>query len=107
MGDIGRSDGPDGESAAITGDDKERRELGMSLQLEARRHHDTWDRLSNITCPTLVCGGHFDGIAPPENSEHLAERIPNAELELFDGGHMFLLQDPTAFGRIMEFLDTP
>jgi 3-oxoadipate enol-lactonase len=89
---------------APTGEDQERRELGMTLQLEARSHHDTWDRLANITCPTLVCGGRFDGIAPPENSEHLAERIPDAELALFDGGHMFLIQDPAAFGRIMEFL---
>jgi 3-oxoadipate enol-lactonase len=83
------------------------RARGMALQLEARRHHDTWDRLTNITCPTLVCGGLFDGIAPPENSEHLAERIPHAELAMFDGGHGFFIQDPTAFGRMIEFLGTP
>ena len=38
---------------------------GAALQLEARRHHDTWDRLGSIRCPTLVCGGRYDGIAPP------------------------------------------
>jgi 3-oxoadipate enol-lactonase len=77
---------------------------GAMLQLEARSHHDAWDRLSGIDCPTLVCGGTFDGVASPENSEHLAERIPKAELAMFEGGHMFLVQDPTAFGRITEFL---
>jgi 3-oxoadipate enol-lactonase len=87
--------------------DPELRARGMALQLEARRHHDTWDRLANITCPTLVCGGRFDGIAPPENSERLAGRIPNAELAMFDGGHGFFLQDPKAFGCMIEFLDTP
>ena len=70
---------------------------GAALQLEARRHHDTWDRLGSIRCPTLVCGGRFDGIAPPENSERLAAQIPGAELALFDGGHGFLWQDPAAF----------
>ncbi len=77
---------------------------GARRQLEARSRHDAWDRLSSITCPSLVCGGLYDGIAAPENSEHLAERIPNAELAMFEGGHMFLVQDPTAFGRIVAFL---
>jgi 3-oxoadipate enol-lactonase len=80
------------------------RELGAHLQLEARRTHDTWGRLRQIACPTLVCGGRFDGIAPPANSENLVARIPKAKLALFDGGHQFLLQDPTAFTKIQEFL---
>jgi 3-oxoadipate enol-lactonase len=77
---------------------------GAALQLDARRHHDTWDRLGQIACPTLVCGGRYDGIAPPKNSENLASRIPDAELALFEGGHAFLFQDPTANPRILEFL---
>jgi 3-oxoadipate enol-lactonase len=79
---------------------------GAALQLEARSHHDTWDRLGSIACPTLVCGGRYDGIAPPQNSEHLAERIPEAELALFEGGHQFLWQDAAAYTRILDFLDT-
>src|ERR1700722_1691518 len=78
---------------------------GAALQLEARRHHDTWDRLGIIGCPTLVCGGRYDGIAPPANSERLASRIPGAELALFEGGHGFLWQDPSAFPRILAFLE--
>ena len=78
---------------------------GAALQLEARRHHDTWDRLGSIRCRTLVCGGRFDGIAPPANSERLASQIPGAELALFDGGHGFLWQDPAAFPRILAFLE--
>jgi len=79
---------------------------GAALQLEARRHHDTWDRLATIACPTLVCGGRYDGIAPPQNSARLAAQIPGAELALFDGGHGFLWQDPAAFPRILGFLST-
>jgi 3-oxoadipate enol-lactonase len=77
---------------------------GSALQLEARRHHDTWERLGSISCPTLVCGGRYDGIAAPQNSEHLAERIPGAQLALFEGGHQFLWQDSSAYPRILAFL---
>ena len=77
---------------------------GPLLQLEARRHHDTSDRLGRIGCPTLVCAGRYDGLAPPANSEFLAARIPGAELALFDGGHIFFLQDPAALPAMLEFL---
>jgi 3-oxoadipate enol-lactonase len=77
---------------------------GPALQLEARSHHDTSARLGRITCPTLVCGGRYDGIAPQSNSEFLAGTIPGAELALFEGGHMFLLQDREAFPVMVEFL---
>jgi 3-oxoadipate enol-lactonase len=77
---------------------------GQLLQLEARSHHDTSDRLGSITCPTFVCGGRFDGIAPPPNSEYLARSIPGARLEFFDGGHGFFMQDPAAFPAIVAFL---
>jgi 3-oxoadipate enol-lactonase len=77
---------------------------GPLLQLEARRLHDTAGRLGQIGCPTLVCGGRFDGIAPPANSEFLAGAIPGAELELFDGGHIFFLQDQSALPSIRYFL---
>jgi pimeloyl-ACP methyl ester carboxylesterase len=78
---------------------------GALLQLEARRHHDVWDRLDRITAPTLVASGRYDGIAPPENGEAIASRIPNAELRLFEGGHMFMVQDRTATPAIIEFLE--
>ncbi|MEL7210029.1 MAG: alpha/beta fold hydrolase, partial [Actinomycetota bacterium] len=67
---------------------------GARLQLEARAGHDVWDRLPEITAPTLVIGGHHDGIAPPDNQVALSSRIPGATLVWADGGHAFLLQDP-------------
>jgi 3-oxoadipate enol-lactonase len=77
---------------------------GLTNQLAARAEHDTADRLGSITCPTLVCGGRFDGIAPPANSEFLARAIPGARLELFDGGHGFFMQDAAALPAIIAFL---
>ncbi len=81
--------------------------IGARRQLEARAGHDTWARLPEITAPTLVVGGRFDGQAPPENLERLAGRIPDSRLEFFDGGHLFLLQDATAWPRIVTFLGSP
>jgi 3-oxoadipate enol-lactonase len=77
---------------------------GLTNQLAARAAHETAGRLGSITCPTLVCGGRFDGIAPPANSEFLARAIPGARLELFDGGHGFFMQDPAALPAIIAFL---
>jgi pimeloyl-ACP methyl ester carboxylesterase len=82
----------------------EQEQLGVAAQLEARSHHDVCDRLGNIACPTLVAAGRYDGIAPPRNSEAIAERVPGAELRLYDGGHAFMAQDPKAFPEIIDFL---
>lgn len=78
--------------------------VGRSRQLEARRGHDTYDRLHRIGCPTLVCAGRHDGIAPLANSEALVERIPGARLEVFEGGHLFLVQDRSAWPSVVDFL---
>ena len=86
-------------AAARAGETNER-------QLEARSRHDTYDRLPQITAPTFVCAGRYDGIAPVANSEVLADRIPGARLDVFDGGHLFLLQDRRAFAAIVEFLSS-
>ena len=78
--------------------------LGERLQLEARSHHDVYDRLPSITAPTLVCAGRYDGIAPLTNSEAIAAQIPNAELRVYEGGHLFIVQDKTAWPDILGFL---
>lgn len=77
---------------------------GRHRQIEARARHDTWDRLDQIRCPTLVCAGRYDGIAPPEIVGAMANRIRGAELRLFEGGHLFMLQDREAFPAMIRFL---
>jgi 3-oxoadipate enol-lactonase len=77
---------------------------GARLQLEARSHHDSYSRLDQIACPTLVAGGRYDLIAPPKNAEALAARIPGAKLEFFEGGHSFLRQDPRSVEVVAAFL---
>jgi pimeloyl-ACP methyl ester carboxylesterase len=77
---------------------------GEREQLEARSRHDVTDRLSRITAPTLVACGRFDGIAPLANGEAIAGRIPGAELRVYEGGHVFMVQDPSAHPDIVGFL---
>lgn len=77
---------------------------GENQQLEARRHHDVWDRLPNISSPTFVASGRYDGIAPPVNGEAIASRIPDAKLHIYEGGHAFFVQDPQAIPDITGFL---
>lgn len=91
-------------AASQFADDEENHTIGAQRQIEARQCHNTYDRLPAISCPTLVCGGQYDGLATPANLTTLAEKIPAASLEFFAGGHMFLLQDPSAFPRIIKFL---
>ena len=69
---------------------------GERAQLDARSRHDVVDRLGAITCPTLVAVGRYDGIAPPENSTVIADGIPDSRLQTYEGGHLFMMQDPRA-----------
>ena len=78
-----------------------------TAQLEARAGHDVWDRLNAITCPTLVGYGNYDGIAPVQNSTAIASRIRGAELRGYEGGHLFLFQDPAALPGFEAFLQAP
>jgi 3-oxoadipate enol-lactonase len=77
---------------------------GLLRQLQARRGHDTCERLGGVRARTLIAAGRFDGLAPLARSKRLAAAIPGARLEVFDGGHGFLVQDPTAWPVIAEFL---
>jgi len=79
----------------------------QTTQLKARAGHDVWDRLSAITCPTLVAYGNYDGIAPGQNSNAIASRIRTVELRGYEGGHGFLFQDPAAMPALVDFLQAP
>jgi len=82
--------------------DEQRR--GEAEQLEARRHHDVCARVSAIACPTLVACGRYDGIAPPANGRWIAEHVRDAVLALYEGGHVFFVQDSRALPEIVAFL---
>ena len=47
------------------------------------------------------------GIAPAKNSAAIASRIRGAELRGYEGGHLFLFQDPAALPEYAAFLQAP
>jgi pimeloyl-ACP methyl ester carboxylesterase len=94
----------DGVSSMVATEHAPDRVRGQKGQMGARADHDVWDRLHLVACPTLVAAGRYDGVAPPANAEHIASRIPGAQLRLYEGGHVFFFQDPTAVPEITEFL---
>ena len=79
---------------------------GAARQIEARAAHDTWSRLGDIACPVLIAAGAYDGIAPLATQRRMAARIPDARLEVFEGGHLFMLQDRRAVPAMIEFLQS-
>jgi 3-oxoadipate enol-lactonase len=79
-------------------------DAGARTQLRARANHDTWQVLSRLRSPTLVCAGRYDGVTPFANSLALVSRIRGARLAVFEGGHSCLLQDRRALPTIAGFL---
>jgi pimeloyl-ACP methyl ester carboxylesterase len=79
---------------------------GEILQLGARIGHDVSGRLQQVTAPTLVTAGRYDGIAPLSNSEEIVKRLPDATLSVYEGGHIFTAQDRRAIEDIRTFLTT-
>ena len=86
------------------GSDEPARQIGARRQLEARARHDTYDRLPKLQMPVYICGGLYDAIAKSANLKAMQKQIPESRLELFEGGHLFYIQDPRAFERIEAFL---
>ncbi len=82
---------------------------GYQRQLLAISQFEAGPRLGEIRCPTLVMHGTADPLVPVENGRILAERIPGARLELFEGAaHGFLSEQPEHFlNALTEFLLTP
>lgn len=89
---------------APAGVDEQTAQVGAAKQLEARRRHDTYSRLPELQMPVLLAGGERDGIAPVTNMQAIHEQIGNSELKLFAGGHMFLIQDKTAYPYLIDWL---
>ncbi|CAJ1372968.1 unnamed protein product, partial [Effrenium voratum] len=78
------------------------RQVGIQRQLEARRGHDTWQRLPELQkIETLVCGSPEDQITPVELLEKMANRVGCEKKLDFEGGHAF----PAADAKCMPFIN--
>jgi pimeloyl-ACP methyl ester carboxylesterase len=77
----------------------------IARQLRALGRFSAWDRLPDMTIPTLVVHGEADSLIPFENGEQLSRRIPGAQLRsLPNVGHLVPLEAPfETFGSIVDF----
>ena len=71
------------------GDDEPGRGIGAHRQLEARAHHDTYERLPTLQMPVYICGGRYDGIATPAGMEAMRRQIPGRGWSSLKGAIFF------------------
>ena len=66
---------------------------------------DAFDRLGDVTCPTLILAGEDDKIVGVEASREMKERIPGSTLHIYPGlGHAAYEEAPDFYERIFQFL---
>ena len=78
--------------------------MGARRQLEAREEHDARDWIDQITVPTALFGGRYDGLGTEAGQQFMAERISGSVMQLFEGAHGFLNEDPAAVPALVDFL---
>jgi 3-oxoadipate enol-lactonase len=89
-------------------DDPHPQELdALVRQMRAFEHHDTLDRLPELTVPTHVIAGDRDLLIPPWKGEEVAQRIPGATLTVLRGaGHAMNAERAPEFNAaVLAFLD--
>ena len=77
----------------------------LFVQAQACLEHNAFDALDRIKAATLVMGGEQDLTLGGEASREIAERIPNAQLLMYEKwGHGLYEEEKTFNQTILEFL---
>jgi 3-oxoadipate enol-lactonase len=84
-------------------EDREAR-AGLRRQLAARAEHDVLAQLGELAMPVGLFAGRYDGLATLQAQHAMRDAISGATLELFEGGHGFLNEDPAAMPAVVRFL---
>jgi 3-oxoadipate enol-lactonase len=105
-GAIGRLGGPN------ISDDARMRAIAAASRLhkhsyiktvEATTQFDREHVLAEITVPTLVIGGEFDPLTPPDMTRKVAADIDGADYHMiYDVGHLGNLENPVEFNRLVD-----
>ena len=79
----------------------------MRARIQALLDFDIDDRLGEITCPVLVSASADDMLVPPLCARRLAQRLPNATLDVAPwGGHAFTVTAAETFNAtLVRFLE--
>lgn len=104
--------GPSGTETQrqVVGEMLQRANTGADLSAfyRASADIDVRDYARKIAVPTLVIQARDDNMVPPDEGRAQAALIPDARLEIVDGGHMASSASTAATRRLaLEFLSTP
>ena len=78
------------------------RNFGYLYQLLAVAGWTSLPWLWSLPQPTLVLMGSDDPLVPPINGHILTALIPNAELQMIDDGHLFIVTKPEETAALIE-----
>jgi len=69
------------------------------------RSEEVWDRLADITAPTLLVAGGPTSHVPQERLAEVAQRVPDCTLVTIDAGHHVHTEVPAEFlAAVLPFL---
>ena len=71
------------------------------VQATACLTHDAYEKLDRIQAPTLVIGGEKDMALGGEPSREIAERIPNAQLRMYEQWGHGLYEEAKDFNQVV------
>jgi pimeloyl-ACP methyl ester carboxylesterase len=75
---------------------------GLVGAMSAMIANELRGELADIDMPTLVVHGRNDMLVPVADSVWLSQRLPDAELEIFeDTGHLAMLERPIRFNKLL------
>lgn len=73
--------------------------------MEQLGHHDAWDVLGTIRCPSLVIACTEDILTPAPVAQRIAAQIPGAECVVLEGlSHFGLIEDPDTVNGLLDRL---
>ena len=83
------------------------RPQAYNAQLQGILMWESYSRLEQVRCPTLVIHGERDRLVPVDNARLIAEKIPGAKLVVLPyAGHIFTTDQPEQTQRaILDFLE--
>ena len=79
------------------------RELGYKLQIEARKRHNTYERLQSIGLKVFIAGGEYDNICDSNNLKAISSQIDSSILRIYPYGHLFFMQDNNYWQDLQSF----
>ncbi len=90
------------EELSIEPGDKRRPAPPRAIWLRNVRNYNYSNRLNEIEVPVLIMSGRYDPLIPVKVSRAMKDKIPNAQLEVFEkSGHSPFIEEPLQYSEIL------